>query len=141
MIIKIRDDKDHEAALDRIDQLLGAKKDTPQGDELEHLIALVDRFETLSEPEEYADPVAAILFRVEQAGLSRKDLEEYIGPKSRVSEILNGKRSLTIDMIRRLHRGLGIPLESLIFGNDSLELTQRSETVSSASAPHATRAH
>lgn len=117
MMYRIRDEQDLASALNRIDALWGVKKESPEGEELEHLITIVDRYETLSMPDEYADPVEAILYRMEEQGLQRADLVPYIGSKGRVSEILNRKRSLTLDMIRRLHRGLKIPLESLVFSH------------------------
>lgn len=110
----IKTQADYEKALARAAELMGAKLDTPEGDELEVLSTLVDVYESQHFPIEPADPVDAILFRMDQEGLDRKDLERYLGSRQRVSEVLNRKRSLSLDMIRRLHAGLRIPLENLI---------------------------
>lgn len=110
----IRTKRDYERALRRIETLMDAGRDTDQGDELEVLATLVDVYEEKHFPMGAADPVEAILFRMDQQGLERKDLEPYIGSRHRVSEVLNRKRGLSLDMIRRLHAGLGIPLEVLI---------------------------
>lgn len=93
---------------------MDAKPGSKEGDELEILTTLVEAYEARRYPIDPPDPIDAILFRMEQQGLSRKDLEPYLGHSGRVSEILNRQRALSLDMIRRLHRGLGIPLESLI---------------------------
>ncbi len=98
----------------RLEALLSAKTGTEQGDELDVLATLVDVYEQKHVPIEAVDPVEAILFRIDQQGLGRKDMEQFIGSRHRVSEILNRKRRLSLDMIRRLHRGLGIPLEILV---------------------------
>ncbi len=110
----IKKKRDYENALRRIDELMSAEPGTAQGDELDVLATLVDAYEQKHFPIDAADSVDAILFRMEQEGLERKDLEPFIGSRHRVSEVLNRKRSLTLDMIRRLHQGLGIPLEILI---------------------------
>ena len=110
----IHNEQDYERALARIDQLMDAGADTPEGDELEILATLVEAWEDRTFPIGTPDPVTAIRFRMEQQGLSRKDLEPYIGPSGRVAEVFNGKRGLSLRMIRQLHQGLGIPLESLI---------------------------
>lgn len=110
----IRTEKDHEAALERVQQLWGAKPDTPQGDELDVLATLIAAYEDRVYPMEAPTPVEAIVFRMEQQDLSRRDLEPLIGSRARVSEILNGTRQLTLPMIRRLNRVLGIPAEVLI---------------------------
>jgi len=110
----IRTERDHKAALSRIADLMSARRDTPQGDELDVLSTLVDAYERKQMPFDDVDPVDAILFRMEQEGLERKDLEPYLGSRHRVCEVLNRKRRLSLEMIRRLHRGLGIPLEVLI---------------------------
>jgi HTH-type transcriptional regulator/antitoxin HigA len=94
--------------------LMDAESGSDDGDELDVLATLVDVYEEKHFPMSAADPVAAILFRMEQQGLERKDLEAFIGSRHRVSEILNRKRSLSLDMIRRLHAGLGIPLAVLV---------------------------
>lgn len=86
----------------------------PEGDRLDVLVTLVEAYEARHHPIDPPDPIDAILFRMEQQGLTRKDLEPYIGPRGRVSEILNRRRSLSLQMIRRLHDGLGIAYESLL---------------------------
>ena len=114
MIKPIKDESDYDAALERIDQLMDASKNTPEGDELEVLALLVEQYETSHYPIDLPDPIEAIRFRMEQFGLQDKDLVKYIGRSGRVSEILNYKRKLTLPMIRKLHTGLKIPTESLI---------------------------
>ena len=110
----IRTDVDHAAALRRIDQLMDAAPGTPEADELDVLATLVEAYEDRHFPIADPDPLAAIQFRMEQLGLSRKDLEPLLGSRGRVSEVLNGRRALSLQMIRRLNRELGIPLESLV---------------------------
>lgn len=110
----IKSQADYERALARVAELMDAEPGSPEGDELEVLSTLVDVYETQHFPIEPADPVDAILFRMEQEGLDRKDLEPYLGSRQRVSEVLNRRRGLSLDMIRRLHVGLKIPLENLI---------------------------
>ena len=110
----IRSDRELNRALKRIDELWGAKPDTPKGDELDVLMLLVEKYEDEHFAIPASDPVEAIKFLMEQKGLSRKDLEPYIGASGRVSEVLNRKRNLTLPMIKRLHEGLRIPYDSLI---------------------------
>ena len=105
---------DYEDALSEIDRLWGAESSTPKGDKLDILITLVEAYERDHYPISPPDPVEAIKFRMDQLGLSRKDLEGYLGSRGRVSEILNHKRDLSITMIRQLHAHLDIPLESLV---------------------------
>jgi HTH-type transcriptional regulator/antitoxin HigA len=112
----IKTQKEYKAALKRIEKLMEAKPRTPQGDELELLSALVEIYERQHEPIPPPDPVDAIRFRMEQEGLKPKDLIPLIGSRSRVSEILSGRRPLSLKMIRNLHYGLGIPAESLLGG-------------------------
>ena len=114
----IRNASDHDSALKRIETLMLAKPNTDGGDELDVLATLVDAYEAKHFPIESADPIEAIVFRMEQTGMDRKDLEPYIGSRARVSEILNGRRGLSLKMIRTLHSELKIPLEVLI-GPDS----------------------
>ncbi len=114
----IKTEADYDEALERIDELMDAEIDTPEGDELDILVTLVEAYEEKHYPIEAPDPIAAICFRMEQMGLERKDLEPYIGRRSRVSEVLNHKRDLTLPMIRKLHKGLNIPLENLIGSDD-----------------------
>jgi len=110
----IKTEKDYDAALQAIEELWDTKEGTPEGDRLEILITLVDAYEQKNHPIYPPDPVAAIEFHMDQNKLTRIDLEQYIGTRARVSEVLNRKRGLSIEMIRNLHEGLGIPLESLI---------------------------
>lgn len=110
----VHTERDYEAALQRIDALMDAEPGTPEGDELDVLATLVEVYEARRHPINPSDPIEAIRFRMEQQGLNRKDLEPYIGHSGRVAEVLNCRRSLSLAMIRRLHKGLGIPLESLI---------------------------
>jgi HTH-type transcriptional regulator/antitoxin HigA len=110
----IRTEADYENALSEVEHLWGTKSGTAKGDRLDVLATLIDAYETEHYPMEPPDPVEAIKFRMEQQGLSRKDLEPLIGTRTRVAEILNRKRSLSISMIRRLHDRLGISAEVLI---------------------------
>ncbi len=110
----IKTEQDYDEAMAEIDSLWGAEPDTPEGDRLEVLLTLVEAYEERHHAIDPPDPVDAILFRLEQAGLDRKSLEPYIGRSGRVSEVLNRKRPLTLNMIRRLWQGLHIPLESLV---------------------------
>lgn len=106
--------KDNQVALRRIEQLWDSKPNTPEGDELEVLTTLIYTFEEKHYPIDAPDPIEAIKFRMEQKGLNDADLVPFLGQRSRVSEILNRKRRLTLSMIRKLNEGLRIPLESLI---------------------------
>ncbi|MBK1664263.1 transcriptional regulator [Rhodospirillum rubrum] len=110
----IRNEADYDAALAEVERLWGAAGGTPEGDRLDILATLIDAYETRHHPIDPPDPVEAITFRMEQQGLSRKDLEPLIGTRSRVAEVLNRRRTLSIDMIRRLHEQLGISAEVLI---------------------------
>lgn len=110
----IRTETDHEAAMEEVAALWGSALGTPEGDRLDVLVTLIDAWEAEHIPMNLPDPIDAILFRMEQQGLTRKDLEGVIGTRTRIAEVLNGKRSLSIDMIRRLHDQLGIPAEVLI---------------------------
>ena len=110
----IKTKRDYEKALRRVATLMDAEPGSDEGDELEVLATLVDAYEERHFPVRAADPVEAILFRMEQQGLERKDLESFIGSRHRVSEVLNRRRRLSLDMIRRLHAGLGIPIEILV---------------------------
>ena len=110
----IRSKADYEAALAEAERLWGAGIGTPEGDRLDVLATLIDLYEAKKFPIDPPDPVEAILFRMEQQGLTRKDLEPMIGPRNRVADVLNRKRGLSIEMIRQLHNGLGIAAEVLI---------------------------
>jgi HTH-type transcriptional regulator/antitoxin HigA len=110
----IRNDRDHARALEQIEQLWGAEALSPEADLLEVLVTLVDAYEARYHAIALPDPIEAIKFRMEQAGLSRADLEPILGGRGRVSEVLNRRRKLSIEMIRRLHSELGIPAEVLL---------------------------
>ena len=110
----IKNDADHQEALKRIDEIFNARPGTPEGNELELLVHLVEEYEESAHPIPLPDPVEAIRFRMEQEGLKQADLVPYLGTRSRVSEVLSGRRKLTLAMIRRLHKGLGIPAEVLL---------------------------
>ena len=109
----IKTEQDYNDTLSQIESLMEAKPNTPQMDELEVLTTLVEAYEEQHYKIEAPDPIEAIKFRMEQEGLKQKDLVTIVGSKSRVSEVLNKKRKLTIDMIRNLHSQLHIPIESL----------------------------
>ena len=110
----IKTETDYEETLATIDSLMDAKKDTPEGDLLDVLVTLVEKYENTHWTILPPDPIEAILFRMEQQGLSRKDIEPLIGNKSKVSEVLNRSRPLSINMIKRIHKKLHIPYDSLI---------------------------
>lgn len=110
----IRTDADYRMALREIESLMMAKPDTPEGEKLDVLVTLVEAYERKHYPLDLPDPVEAIKFEMEQKGLSVKDLEPMIGKSNRVYEILNHKRTLTLNMIWKLNQQLGIPAESLI---------------------------
>jgi HTH-type transcriptional regulator/antitoxin HigA len=110
----IRSQAEYEKALVEIEQLWGARSGTPKGDRLDVLATLIDVYEVKHYPIDPPDPIEAIKFRMEQQGLTRRELEPLIGSRTRVAEVLNRKRNLSIAMIRRLHDKLGIPAEVLI---------------------------
>jgi HTH-type transcriptional regulator/antitoxin HigA len=110
----IRTVADHRAALAEVERLWGTKSGTREGDRLDVLATLIDAYEMQHEPIDRPDPIEAIRFRMEQQGLTRKDLEPLLGTRTRVSEVLNRKRALSIAMIRRVHAELGIAAEVLI---------------------------
>tara|TARA_R100001143_G_scaffold63594_1_gene73148 strand:+ start:6904 stop:7272 length:369 start_codon:yes stop_codon:yes gene_type:complete len=112
----IHTDQDHENALARIEEIFDAKSGSKEGDELEILGILVDEYEKKNFPIDAPKPVDAIKFRMEQMGMEQKDLAKLLGSKSRASEILSGKRSLSLRQIKILYRKLGIPAEVLIQG-------------------------
>ena len=104
------------AALHRLDVVFQAAEGTPAADEMEILVTLIEAYENKHYPIGPADPIEAIKFRMEQQGLTPRDLEAYIGPSGRVSEVLGRKRPLSLRMVKRLHEGLRIPYESLLTG-------------------------
>ena len=112
----IRSDDDLRVALRRLKAVFQADEGTPEADEMEVLVTLIEAYENKHYSIGPADPVEAIKFRMEQQGLTPRDLEAYIGPSGRVSEVLNGRRPLSLRMIKRLHDGLRIPYESLLAG-------------------------
>jgi len=115
MNIKIlKNEAEYEAALVRMDALMDAATGSPEEEELELLAVLVEKYEEEHYPIEYPDPVEAIKFRMEQEGLEPKDMIKYLGSQSKVSEVLNCKRPLSLTMIRALNQGLGIPAEVLV---------------------------
>ena len=115
MTIKpIKTKKDYQLALKRLEAIFDARPGTQEGDELEVLGILIDKYEQEHYPIDYPDPIEAIKFRMEQLGYSQNDLAKVVGLKSRASEILNRKRKLTLEMIRQLHQALGIPTDVLI---------------------------
>lgn len=113
-ISPIKTKKDYTRALKQIETLMDAKPDTPEGDMLDVLTTLVEAYEAKHHPISPPDPIEAIRFRMEQLNLTSSDLAPYVGGRNQASEILNGKRSLTVAMLRSLHRDLGIPAESLL---------------------------
>ena len=110
----IRSEEDYQNALNRLGQIFNAKLGTKEGDELEVLSILIEKYEDTHYPIDLPDPIEAIKFRMEQMGLKQNDLIEVIGFKSRVSEILNRKRKLSLEMIRKLSEFLSIPTNVLI---------------------------
>lgn len=110
----IHNDADLERAFARMETLWNAEDGSPEADELEVLSILIEHYEDEHYPIGPSDPIEAIKFRMEQQGLTPRDLEAYIGGCGRVSEVLNRKRGLSLAMIRRLHDGLQIPYESLM---------------------------
>lgn len=110
----IKTKKDHKAALKRIDELWDAEPKTPEGDELDVLATLVEAYELTAFPIAKPEPIEAIKFRMDQMGLEDKDLTLFIGARSKVSEVLNRKRPLSLSMIRKLSSGLNIPSDILI---------------------------
>lgn len=110
----IRDEQDYQEALKRIEQLWGSTKGSTKGDELDILVTLTEAYEMHHFPIAPPDPIDAIKFRMEQMGISRNDMIDYLGSQSKVSEVLNGKRPLTLRMIKSLHKGLKIPADVLL---------------------------
>ena len=110
----LKSEKDYNQALNRLEGIFHAPVDSKEGDEAEILSILIEKYENKHFPIDAPDPIEAIKFRMEQMNMTNKDLAEIIGYKSRVSEIFNGRRKLTLKMIRNLHDKLNIPYESLI---------------------------
>ena len=110
----IKTEKDYNSAIKRIEELWGSKKDTPKGDEMDLLVTLVESYEMKNFPIAPPDPIDAIKFRMEQMGMTKEDMVKYLGSQSRVSEILNRKRKLTLKMVKSLYKGLKIPAEILL---------------------------
>jgi HTH-type transcriptional regulator/antitoxin HigA len=110
----IRNDDDLQAAFKQLELVYQAQADTPESDEMEILSTLIEAYEARHFPIGVIDPIEAIKFRMEQQGLTQKDLEPFIGSSGRVSEVLNHKRRLSLKMVKRLHDGLHIPYESLL---------------------------
>jgi HTH-type transcriptional regulator/antitoxin HigA len=113
-IAPIKSHRDYRRVLREIEGLMDAKRNSPEGDRLDVLVALVEAWERKHYVLDLPDPIEAIRYHMEQNGLQPRDLIPYIGSRNRVHEVLNRKRELTLHMIRRLHQGLGIPAESLI---------------------------
>jgi HTH-type transcriptional regulator/antitoxin HigA len=113
-IAPIKSQRDYRRVLKEIEGLMSARRNTPQGDRLDVLVTLVEAWERKHYPLDLPDPVEAIRYHMEQNGLQPRDLIPFIGSRNRVHEVLNRRRELTLNMIRRLHEGLGIPAESLI---------------------------
>ena len=124
----IRTEQDHRAAVARIEDLIGALPGTSEGDELDVLAILVDAYEAKHHAIDAPDPLSAIQFRMEQQQLSRKDLEPLIGSRARVSEVLTGKRPLTLEMVRRVKGGLGISADLLIMPAPALRKERRASS-------------
>ena len=113
-IAPIKTHRDYRRVLREIEGLMNARRNSSEGDRLDVLVALVEAWERKHYAFDLPDPVEAIKYHMEQNGLQPRDLIPFIGSRNRVHEVLNRKRELTLNMIRRLHQGLGIPAESLI---------------------------
>ena len=110
----IKTEKDYNESIKRIEELWGSKKDTLEGDELDLLVTLAESYEMKHYPITPPDPIDAIKFRMEQMGMTKTDMAKYLGSQSRVSEVLSGKRKLTLKMVKSLYKGLKIPAEILL---------------------------
>jgi len=113
-IVPIKSQSGYRRILKEIESLMHARRNTPEGDRLDVLVTLVEAWERKHYPLDLPDPVEAIKYHMEQNGMQPRDLIPFIGNRNRVHEVLNRKRELTLNMIRQLHEGLGIPAESLI---------------------------
>jgi HTH-type transcriptional regulator / antitoxin HigA len=130
----IRSESDYEAALKEIEKLFDSQPGTPEGDRMDVLVTLVESYEERNFPiPEPDDPVEVLQYYMESRGLSRKDLIQYLGSKERVSEILNRKRILSLEMIRRLHEGLNIPANLLIGKTNNAPVQQQNNSFISTS--------
>lgn len=115
MTIKpIRNDDDLTNAFIALEKVFHADNGTQEADERDILLALIENYERIHYPVPHADPISAITFAMEQKGISRDELSHFLGTKSKISEVLNGKRPLSLTMIKKLHKGLNIPYESLL---------------------------
>ncbi|MBF0463009.1 MAG: transcriptional regulator [Magnetococcales bacterium] len=110
----IKTEQDYDTVLAEVERLMDAEPDTPEGDRLDILTTLIEAYEAKHYAIDIPDPIEAIKFQMEEMGLSRKELEPFIGSRARVAEVLNRRRHLSLEMIRRLHRGLRIPANVLI---------------------------
>jgi len=110
----IKTEQDYSESVKRIEKLWGAKKDSPEGDELDLLCTLVESYEIKHYPISPPDPIDAIKFRMDQMGMTKTELAKYLGSQSRVSEVLSRKRQLTLKMVKSLYKGLKIPAEVLL---------------------------
>ena len=110
----IKNEAAYQEALRRIEVLWGVPPDTPEGDELDILMVLAEAYENKHYPMPPADPVNAILFQMDQLEMDRKQLQKFLGPSSRVSDVLNRKRNLSLPQIKKLHKEMNIPYECLI---------------------------
>jgi HTH-type transcriptional regulator/antitoxin HigA len=119
----ISTDEDYEAALEEIKRLWSAEAGSPEAQKGAVLAMLAQSYERAREPLPEADPIEAIKFRMDQQGLSRRDLLPIFGTTARISEVLSGRRSLTLEMVRKLHFSLGIPLDSLIVPEERRKAT------------------
>src|SRR5215471_19411778 len=128
----IKTEAEYRAALARIEKIFDARPGTPKGDELELLLLLVETYEDKVYPIDPPDPIAALRFRMEQAGLKPKDLIPYIGSKSKVSEVLHRRRPLSLTMIRKLVSGLHLPAE-VALGKTKLRRARRAASLTSSS--------
>jgi len=125
----IKTEADYDAALARAEVLMDAEEGTAEADELDVLATLIEAYEDKHYPMDLPDPIEAIKYRMEREGLTRKDLEPMIGTRTRVAEVLNGKRNLSITMIRNLHAKLGISAEVLIQPAQKLRRRERKKAL------------
>lgn len=124
-VAPIKSEVDYDAALAQIDALMDAEPNTPRGDRLDVLVTLVEAYEAKRWAIDPPDPIDAIKLRMEQRGLTRRDLQRILGGRGRVSEILNRRRGLSVDMMRRLHQELAIPAESFLLAVPSRTRAKR----------------